>query len=151
TAVDAEMYSVCIASVPYVTHALAGYIGGPITTVLDRRWTELGAYTPIMRTHEGNRRDVNHGWDSDAETTAHFRRFVRVHDALRPELLAMSAEAQASGAPMVRHLMLEFPEDRAAWAIHDQYLLGDALLVAPVTEMGATTRSVYLPAGAAWF
>jgi alpha-glucosidase len=145
------MINLGLAGVPYATHDIAGFSGGPSTKELYQRWTELGAFTPIMRTHEGNRRDVNHNWDSDAETTAHFRRFSRVHDALRDDLIAWSEEAQATGAPMVRHLLLEFPDDRAAWDVHDQYMLGDAFLVAPVVEPGATTREVYLPAGATWF
>lgn len=140
-----------LAGVPYVTHDIAGFSGGPSTKELYQRWTELGAFTPIMRTHEGNRRDVNHDWDADAETVAHFRRFARVHGALRAELTALAEEAQATGAPMVRHLLLEFPDDRACWPVSDQYLLGTGLLVAPITTEGATRRAVYLPAGATWF
>lgn len=145
------MINLGLAAVPYVTHDVGGFSGGPSTQELYLRWTELGAFTPIFRTHEGNNREQNHNWDSDEETLAHFRRFSRVHDALRPELMALSAEAQERGAPMVRHLMLEFPEDRATWPISDQYLLGADLLVAPVTTEGATARSVYLPSGATWF
>ncbi len=135
----------------YVTHDIAGFSGGPSTQELYMRWTELGAFTPIMRTHEGNMRDLNHNWDSDPETTAHFRRFARVHQALHDDLVAIAEEAQRTGAPMVRHLMLEFPEDRATWPISDEYMLGSDLLVAPVTTEGATSRQVYLPAGATWF
>ncbi len=145
------MVNLGLAGVPYATHDIAGYSGGPSTPELYRRWVELGAFTPIMRTHEGNRRDVNHHWNSDPETIAHFRRFVRIHDALAPDLARLSDEAQASSAPLVRHLLLEFPEDTTAWSIHDQYMLGDALLVAPVVTEGATEREVYLPAGARWF
>lgn len=145
------MINLGLAGVPYVTHDIAGFSGGPSTRELYMRWTELGAFTPIMRTHEGNRRDVNHNWDTDAETIAHFRRFARVHAALADDMMTWSEEAQRTGAPLVRHLLLEFPEDREAWRVHDQYMLGDALLVAPVVERGATERAVYLPAGATWF
>ncbi len=145
------MINLGLAGVPYVTHDIAGFSGGPSTRELYMRWTELGAFTPIMRTHEGNRRDVNHNWDSDAETLAHFRRFASIHAALADDMMTWSDEAQATGKPLVRHLLLEFPEDLATWEIHDQYLLGDALLVAPVLEEGATERAVYLPAGATWF
>lgn len=145
------MINLGLAAVPYVTHDIAGFSGGPSTKELYLRWTELGAFTPVMRTHEGNRRDVNHDWDTDAETIAHFRRFARIHEALGDELRALAEDAQRSSAPLVRHLMLEFPTDRATWSISDQYLLGPDLLVAPVTTEGATRRSVYLPAGATWF
>jgi len=144
------MISLGLAGVPYVTHDIAGFSGGPSTKELYMRWTELGAFTPIMRTHEGNRRDVNHNWDTDPETTEHFRRFARIHAALAPELEALAAEAQETGAPMVRHLMLVFPDDRDGWGVSDQYMLGDSLLVAPVLTEGATSREVYLPPGT-WF
>lgn len=133
-----------------VTHDIAGFSGGPSTKELFMRWTELGAFTPIMRTHEGNERDDNWSWESDAETTAHFRRMTRVHDLLAPLFRRFADEAQTSSAPVVRHLMLQYPDDRETWSISDQFLIGDALLVAPITEEGATARDVYLPAGT-WF
>lgn len=133
-----------------VTHDIAGFSGGPSTKELWMRWTELGAFTPIMRTHEGNNKLENWSWEKDEETTAHFRRFARIHDALFDTFRRLADEAQEDSAPIVRHLMLAFPEDRATWSISDQYLLGDEILVAPVLEEGATSRSVYLPAGE-WF
>lgn len=144
------MLNLGLSGVPVVTHDIAGFSGGPSTKELFQRWTELGAFTPIMRTHEGNLSDQNWSWESDAETTAHFRRFARIHDALAPELQALAAEGAASSTPMVRHLMLEFPDDPGSRGISDQFLLGPSLLVAPVVEPGATTRAVYLPPGT-WF
>jgi alpha-glucosidase len=139
-----------IAGIPYVTLDIGGFSGGPSDKELYLRWVELGAFAPIMRTHEGNRRDENWNWDGDAETIEHFRRFAQIHEALRPELEALADEAASSGVPMVRHLMLVFPEDRDTWEISDQFLLGDGLMIAPVTEEGATSREVYFPQGA-WF
>lgn len=144
------MLSLGLSGVPITTHDIAGFSGGPSTKELWQRWTELGAFTPIMRTHEGNLSDQNWNWDGDAETTDHFRRFARIHEALAPELEALAAEAASTSAPMVRHLMLEFPDDPGSRTVSDQYMLGSSLLVAPVVEQGATARSVYLPPGT-WF
>ncbi|MEM7156169.1 MAG: TIM-barrel domain-containing protein [Myxococcota bacterium] len=144
------MLSLGLSGVPFTTHDIAGFSGGPSTKELFQRWTELGAFTPIMRTHEGNQSDLNWNWDGDAETTEHFRRFARVHEALAPELEVMAADGASSSVPMVRHLMLEFPDDAGSRTVSDQFLLGPSLLVAPVVEQGATTRSVYLPPGT-WF
>lgn len=144
------MINLGLSGVPFVTHDVAGYSGGPSTKELYLRWTELGAFSPFFRTHEGLMPAANWSWDRDAETTAHFRRFARVHEALGPELRALADEAAATSMPMVRHLALEFPDDRASRAVHDEYLLGSDLLIAPVLEEGATTRSVYLPPGR-WF
>ena len=150
--VPVAMINLGLSGIPYVTHDIAGFssLEGPSTKELWMRWAELGAFTPIMRTHEGAFRDENWGWDRDAETTAHFKRFADVHVALGAELEALAVEAQTTSAPMVRHLMLEFPDDPATYSAHDQYLLGPDLLVAPILTEGATSRDVYLPAGT-WF
>jgi len=144
------MLSLGLSGVPVVTHDIAGFSGGPSTKELWQRWTELGAFTPIMRTHEGNLSDQNWSWESDAETTEHFRRFARVHDALGPELAFLAELSASASMPMVRHLMLQFPDDPPSRGIDDQFLLGPSLLVAPVVEPGATSRPVYLPPGT-WF
>lgn len=144
------MLSLGLAGVPVTTHDIAGFSGGPSEKELFQRWTELGAFTPIMRTHEGNLSDDNWSWESDAETTEHFARFARVHQALAPELATWAAEGAATSLPMVRHLMLEFPSDPESLTVSDQYMLGPSLLVAPVVEEGATDRTVYLPPGT-WF
>jgi sulfoquinovosidase len=144
------MLNLGLAGMPFVTHDIAGFFGGPSTKELFQRWVELGAFTPFMRTHDGNKRDENWSWKKDAETTAHFRRFARVHKALAPDLIKLAAEAAQTGAPLVRHLMLAYPDDAASRRVHDQFLLGDALLVAPVVVEGQTRRAVYLPPGA-WF
>jgi alpha-glucosidase len=144
------MLNLGLSGVPFVTHDVAGYSGGPSTRELFLRWTELGAFTPIFRTHEGLMPAANWSWDRDAETTAHFGRFARVHEALGPEIRALADEAATTSMPMVRHLALEFPDDAASRGVHDEFMLGSDLLVAPVVEEGATTRSVYLPPGT-WF
>ncbi len=144
------MLNLGFAGVPYVTHDIGGFSGGPSTKELYMRWTELGAFTPVMRTHEGNRRQENHNWNTDEETIAHFRRFARIHQALLPEWQALADEAEATSAPMVRALVLHYPDDPQARTISDQFMLGQSLLIAPVVEEGATEREVYLPEGQ-WF
>lgn len=140
-----------LAAQPYVTHDIAGFTRGtPSTKELYLRWTELGAFTPIMRTHEGADKDNNWSWETDAETTAHFRRFTFVHCALRDEFMQLADEAQRTSAPILRHMMLVFPDDRATWNLSDQFMIGDTLLVAPILSEGAASRSVYFPAGT-WF
>ncbi len=144
------MLDLGLAAVPFVTHDIAGFSGGPSTKELFMRWTELGAFTPIFRTHEGNERDSNWAWDADPETTAHFRRFARIHQLLVPELQALAQLASESSLPLVRHLMLEFPSDPGSRMVSDQFMLGSSLLVAPVVSSGATSRSVVLPPGT-WY
>lgn len=139
-----------LSGVPYVTHDIAGYSGGPRTKQLWLRWTELGAFTPIMRTHEGLKSALNWRWNSDAETSAHFAHFARIHMALVPTFMALADEAATTSIPPLRHLLLEFPTDPNVVDIADQFMLGPDLLVAPVVTDGATSREVYFPAGT-WF
>lgn len=145
------MLTLGLSGIPFVTHDVAGFSNGPSTKELYLRWSELGAFSPIFRTHEGNRKKENWSWDKDEETLAHFTRMSIVHARLAPELITLAAEAGRTGAPMVRHLVLAHPDDRESQRTHDEYLLGDRLLVAPVLAEGARTRSVYFPPGNAWF
>ncbi len=145
------MINLGLSGIPVSTHDVAGFSGGPSTKALFMRWTELGAFSPIMRTHDGNKKMENWRWNDDAESEAHFVRFAKIHTALQADLGRWRDEAADTSIPMVRHLMLEFPDDVATWDVSDAFMLGDTWLVAPITEEGATQREVYLPDGATWF
>jgi sulfoquinovosidase len=121
--------------------------GNVRTEELMQRWYELGAFTPVMRTHEGNRPDDNLQIDSTPELLAGFARWSRVHAALSPYVRHLCDEAQESGLPAQRALFLHYPQDRETFTIQDQYLYGADLMVAPVIEEGAVAREVYLPKG----
>ena len=60
------------------------------------------------------------------------------------------AEAHEKGTPVMRTMFYEFPEDAACWDISDAYMFGSDILVAPIVRAKATSRTVYLPAGASW-
>lgn len=115
------------------------------TKELFMRWAEHSAFTPIMRTHEGNRPDDNWQFDSDDETLLHFARMSRVYTALKPYLKAAVKENADTGVPVMRPLFLHYERDERAYSIQYQYLLGRDLLAAPVIEEGQRTVSVYLP------
>ena len=124
--------------------------GNVRTAELIMRWSELGAFSPVMRTHEGNRPDDNLQIDSTPEILAHFAAMTRVHAALAPYVRAQCAEAAATGLPVQRPLFLHYPDDAACGALQDQYLYGADLLVAPVIEAGQAARLVHLPGDAPW-
>ena len=111
------------------------------------RWYELGAFSPVFRTHEGNRPDDNLQIDSNAELIEGFVRWSKVHAQLASYAAHLVAEAQATGLPAQRALFLHYPDDRETFTIQDQFLYGADLMVAPVIEAGAVTRTVYLPQG----
>ncbi len=126
--------------------------GNVRTEELMYRWYELGTFTPVMRTHEGNRPEDNLQIDSTPELLRGFARWSRVHAALAPWVRHLCAEASATGLPAQRALFLHYPDDRETFIIQDQYLYGADLMVAPVIEQGAVARRVYLPgdAGTVW-
>lgn len=114
------------------------------------RWFDLCAFTPVLRTHEGNRPDDNLQIDSSPALLAHFALMSRLHAALSPYVQAAGAEAVTTGLPLMRALFLHYFDERATWALQDHYLYGRDLLVAPVVTEGAVARDVYLPAGDRW-
>lgn len=108
---------------------------------------ELSAFTPVFRTHEGIDPAVTWQFDSDAETLAHFKRCAELYRAWAFYRRALVAEAAQSGHPVMRHLVLHYPDDPAVAELRYQYLLGSDLLVAPVVDSGADSVRVYVPAG----
>jgi alpha-glucosidase len=114
------------------------------------RWAEMTAFTPVMRTHEGNRPDDNLQVDSNAELLAHFAAMSRVHAALAPYVRSICDEAATTGLPAQRPLFLHYSGDDAYLTCQDQYLYGRDLLVAPIITEGASEREVLLPGGEEW-
>ncbi|NIV29741.1 MAG: hypothetical protein GWN58_09615, partial [Anaerolineae bacterium] len=85
-------------------------------------------------------------WTSD-RTVESFRRYARLHLSLFPYLYTYAHQASQTGAPIMRHLFLCYPDDPAVRDLDYQFLLGNELLVAPVLAPGVETWPVYLPKG----
>jgi len=132
---------------------IGGYtslFGNVRTAELIMRWAEMGAFTPVMRTHEGNRPRENLQIDQDPQVLAHFARMTQIYVHLAPYLKSLVAEASTQGIPVQRPLFLHFEDDARTYAIQDAYLYGPDLLVAPVWQAGKTEWRTYLPEGANW-
>lgn len=115
------------------------------TKELLMRWLEFCAFTPVLRTHEGNRPDSNWQFDSDEETARHTAWCSRLHTALAPYLRDLMTENHQTGVPVMRPLFLEYPQDATCLQLKYQYMLGGDLLVAPVYVEGAQSVEVYIP------
>jgi len=159
-----------IAGIPWFTTDIGGFHRGNINSPEFRelliRWFQFGAFCPVMRMH-GDRQpyeDVvaadgsermrsgapSEVWSFGEETGSVLERYLWIRESLRPYLRSVMDQTRDEGTPVMRTLFYGFPEDAATWDINDQYLLGDSLLVAPVVEASARSRSVYLPAGTTW-
>ena len=90
-------------------------------------------------------------WSYGKQAQPVLEKYLRLRYQLMPYLYSLGYAANQTGAPFLRGLFLDFPDDPKVADIGDEYMFGPALLVAPVTEQGATTRDVYLPAGADWY
>lgn len=135
---------------PVVTHDVGGYLSlgnPPCTKELWFRWASLGALAPVMRTHHGRAINDNWRWNRDAETIEHARRWAGLHTRLFPLWRGLAEQAAQTGAPILRPVVFEFPDDRRQDQVMDTYLVGDALLVAPVVTASVSTRRVLLPEG----
>ncbi len=117
------------------------------TKELFQRWAELSAFTPLMRTHEGNRPDDNWQFDGDNETMDHFAAMGRIFQTLAGYRKTLIAENTSTGIGVMRPLFFENEGDPELWNLKDQFCLGPDLIVAPVVREGFRSRKVYLPAG----
>lgn len=112
-----------------------------------QRWTELAAFTPVMRTHEGHDYESYDNWkfDGDEDTLAHFARFSKIHSALLPYTKHLLNEYQEKGIPLIRHPYIHYEKDIKLHEYQYQYMYGRDLFVAPVHKKKKTRWKCYLP------
>ena len=113
------------------------------------RWFEYGTFLPIMRTH-GSRK-YNEVWSYGKQAEPILEKYLKLRYELMPYIYSLGYNTYKTGAPYMRALFMDFPNDPKVADIGDEYMFGPAFLVAPVTEQGATTREVYLPNGTDWY
>jgi alpha-D-xyloside xylohydrolase len=113
------------------------------------RWFEYGAFQPNFRTH--GTRLHNEVWSYGKQAEPILEKYLRLRYQLMPYIYSLGWQTHETGAPFMRGLFLDFPNDPNVADIGDEYMFGPALLIAPVTEQGATARYVYLPAGSNWY
>ncbi len=135
---------------PYHHSDIGGYTslhGNIRSKELFERWLEMGTFSSLMRTHEGNRPRENFQFYQDQDTLRLMAKLTKLRKALKPYIKAVNLEAscEGSGLPMQRPLVLHYPTDPETYSLQDEYLLGRDLLVAPVMVEGGNSRDVYLP------
>ncbi|SCG54549.1 TIM-barrel domain-containing protein [Micromonospora halophytica] len=134
-----------LSGVPFWSHDTGGFHGTP-EPELYVRWTQFGALSPLVRLHGTTSRLP---WDFPAETERDAVAALRLRYRLLPYLYSAAVHAARTGAPMMRALLVDTPDDPTAWTSDLQYRLGADLLVAPVTDPSGQRR-LYLPTGDDW-
>lgn len=139
---------------------LAGFSGPLPSAELYKRATAMAAFCPIMQYHSehnqhrqplGDRTPWNvaeHTGDPEVLDTYRFHSRLRMN--LIPYLATLGTQAANTGMPLMRAMVLEYPDDPEAAGLDDQYLLGPDLLVAPILGPAVTARRVYVPEGSWW-
>lgn len=135
-----------VAGLPFSGADIGGFFGNPETELLVR-WYQLAAFYPFMRGHahlEAKRREP---WLFGEENTARIRDALRQRYALLPYLYTQFLAANGTGAPIMRPLFYEFPEQPDTFQEQHTFMLGPSLLVAPVLDAGVAQVEVLLPGG----
>jgi alpha-glucosidase (family GH31 glycosyl hydrolase) len=139
---------------------LAGFSKALPSAELYTRRTAMAAFTPIMQYHSEHNEHrlpladrtpwniAEHARDEDVMSV--YRFYARLRMNLVPYLLALGTEAAETGIPLMRSMVLEYPDDSIALDIDDQFFLGSDILVAPVVTPGVEKRRVYLPDDEWW-
>lgn len=164
--------SMGMAGIPWWTSDIGGFLGGDISDPAFKellvRWFAWGCFCPVFRMHgerspwyereqefiDGVRQltsgQDNEVWSFGEDNYEILRKYLFVRENLREYVRGIMKETSEKGAPVMRPLFYDFPEDKKAWDVEDAYMFGPSLLVAPVMEAGVSERSVYLPAGTTW-
>ncbi|WP_130859005.1 glycoside hydrolase family 31 protein [Gracilibacillus phocaeensis] len=114
------------------------------------RWTQFGIFTPYFRNHSELNSIHQEPW-SFGETYEHIiKQYIEQRYIWLPYLYTLFQQASATGLPVMRPLVLEYPNDENTFNLSDQFMIGSDLIIAPVLHPGARHRVVYLPKGE-WF
>ena len=135
-----------LSGLAYYGSDIGGYLGDTYAPELMVRWMQHGALTPTMRPH-GVDNLPTEPWRFGAEAETIIRDFVRLRYQLMPYLYTLAWENHTTGLPIARPLFFADPSDPDLHARDDAYLLGDALLVAPVVADSVRQKDVLLPDG----
>lgn len=131
---------------------IGGFAGGAPEAELLLRWIQSGIFQPRFCLNSANNDNtVTQPWMYE-ENMEYVREAYAQRYRMLPYLYSLMYEANQNGMPAMRPLFLEFPEDVKCYSDENlTFMFGKSVLVANVVEPGATTRTIYLPAGCRWF
>ena len=144
-----------ISGMPYWTTDIGGFISGgnlndPNFRELFVRWFQFGAFSPIFRVHGTRNPDENELWSYGPEAQKILVEYDTLRYRLLPYIYSQAWQVTSNHGTIMRPLVMDWRNDVEAQNTSDEFLFGPAILVAPVTQKGAVSRSVYLPR-ALWY
>jgi alpha-glucosidase len=114
------------------------------------RFTEFGIFQPFCRNHSMKSTRRQEPWAFGEPYESVCRKMIKLRQRLLPYLYTLFEECHRTGAPILRPLLFEYPDDETTYTMDDEFLVGNALLIAPISRPGIEHRHVYLPQGT-WF
>lgn len=153
-----------LSGAPFVGNDIGGFtknkqLGEICTPELFARWIEAGAFLPFARDHYNNdgdspsvKENINRQepWQFGKQVEDISRNYINMRYELMPYLQNAFKQAHDTGNLIQQPLVFQFQNDPNTYNNEDQFMFGDSLMIAPVVTQGATSRSVYLPAGVKW-
>lgn len=124
-----------------------GGFGDDCNEELFIRWIQVGIFYPFCRNHNAVGMRDQEPWAFGRRAQEIATQFIKLRYRLLPYIYNLFYQSHHSGLPVLRPLVLEYPDDENTYSIFDQFMLGDNILGAPVYEPGRTVRAVYLPQG----
>ncbi len=119
---------------------------------LQTRWYQFGTFAPLYRAHgQYPLREVWNIAPADHPAYKSIVYYNRMRYRLMPYIYSLAGQAWLEDRIIMRGLVMDFTDDEVAREVSDQYMFGPSLMVCPVYEYGATSRSVYLPKGKFWY
>jgi alpha-D-xyloside xylohydrolase len=135
--------SMALSGFGYWSHDIGGFEGTPNPDVF-KRWVAFGLLSSHSRLHGSGSYRVP--WLIDDEASVVTKFFTDLKISLMPYILKMAEIAHREGIPMMRPMMMEFPEDPTCLYLDRQYMLGESILVAPIFNSDGVA-DLYLPEG----
>ncbi len=141
-----QLLNLGMSGLPFVGVDIGGF-GANTTPELLCRWIQANCFAPLFRNHSAKYTRRQEPWQFDTQTLDINRKYIQLRYKFLPYLYDLCYEESCTGLPILRPLVLHYPEDKAVRECNDEYLVGESLLAAPVTDQGARSRSIYLPQG----
>lgn len=159
--------NMAMCGIPWWNSDIGGFWGADIESDYFRelivRWFQFGVFSPVMRLHGSRKRTEAQGkpnpelkepsggpneiWSFGEDVYRILRELILLRERLRPYIHKYMDRASETGAPLMRPMFFEYPDDSVCYTLDDQYMFGEDILFAPIVEQGQTERKVYLPEG----
>jgi len=144
------MLSLGLAGLTFTGADVGGFFGNPDAELV-LRWQQAGAYQPWFRGHAHHDSKRREPWVFGEPWTTRLRDATLARYQLLPFWYTLFHAAEQDGTPTMRPMFMVFPKDEHTFAMQDQYMIGDALLVKPITTQGQTSTDVYFAGDQTWY